>query len=65
MAEDTTNEVGLSKLTAAQRAVFDRLRQRFAEMDITLTITADGRKLVHLRPDGSEITRVSIDILNA
>lgn len=65
MAQDTTNDVGLSKLTEAQRAAFDRLRQRFAEEEIALTITEDGKMLIHLRPDGSEITRVSVAILNA
>lgn len=65
MAPDTANEVGLSKLTEAQREVFERLRERFAQQQITLSITDDGQKLIHRRPDGSEIARVSIAILNA
>ena len=65
MTEDTREKDALAKLTASQRETFQRLKERLAEKGMMLALSDDGKKLIYLRADGSEITRGPISNLNA
>lgn len=65
MAKDTRQEEILATLTMPQQEVFLRLKERFAADGTTLLLSDDGRQLIYLRADGSEITRGPIANLNA